>query len=717
MTISAPAQVHAVTSQPTAVTGAGSPPAGSRDRYIDSLRALALLRVVTYHLFGWAWLTVAFPSIPIMFALAGSLVASSLDRSPTNPWIVLRKRMRRLLPPLWMLGLVAIPLMLLHPWTVDVDEGIGSPLSWNTVLLWIVPVADPPGSVWGADWTIPLWYISTYLWFLLLSPAMLWLFRRWPLRMMAVPFIGLVAVTAGIWNLNGVVGDILLTILTYAGCWMLGFAHHDNLIRTVALRKIVPIAIALMTIGLGYALTHQDPVSGYDLDEIPLGVCFWGTGAVLLLLRFYPDFSWLARVRVLDKLVSAINARAMTIYLWNNPAIFLSVPLAQLFTWTRAWDDGGVRGGATQLLLTCLLIVLAVLMFGWVEDVAAKRRVRINPWPRTTRRPKPSVSRSTTRRGVRPWVAVVAGCALAGITVTTSIVYGWTPTPSAARAAALAKENPAPTRTGPPRSLPDRVVAGYWQGWGNPAIRLKDVPTTYNVVFAAFAVGDSSGKVTFAQTVQSNDSFVEDVDSLSDNGRPVVLSIGGANDGGLKISNDQQRDNFVSSVIEIIDTNHFRGIDWDLEHGLSPDYVAEATQALKRRYGPEFIVSMAPTLSEKYEGQQKALAGLINNDLDMVAPQYYNGGRTDANWILAHAHAWGSVVGPEKVVLGFMTTPTTTDTGEQSPKTVCRIWADMILQAPTSRGLMTWSVNLDKKAGYAFAKRCAPALAPKGGAR
>ena len=60
-----PAQPGPSTQAPS--TGAGPAGAGSagpaergRDRYIDSLRALALVRVVTYHLFGWVWLPILF---------------------------------------------------------------------------------------------------------------------------------------------------------------------------------------------------------------------------------------------------------------------------------------------------------------------------------------------------------------------------------------------------------------------------------------------------------------------------------------------------------------------------------------------------------------------------------------------------------------------------------------------------------------------------------
>ncbi|CAL9302020.1 hypothetical protein SUDANB51_04784 [Streptomyces sp. enrichment culture] len=49
-----------------------------RDRYFDVLRAVALVRVVAYHTFGWAWAGLVFPSMGVMFGLAGTLMARSL---------------------------------------------------------------------------------------------------------------------------------------------------------------------------------------------------------------------------------------------------------------------------------------------------------------------------------------------------------------------------------------------------------------------------------------------------------------------------------------------------------------------------------------------------------------------------------------------------------------------------------------------------------------
>src|SRR5690242_2610875 len=46
----------------TATTADSTP----RNRYIDTLRAGAIVRVVVYHAFGWAWLTVALPAMGVM---------------------------------------------------------------------------------------------------------------------------------------------------------------------------------------------------------------------------------------------------------------------------------------------------------------------------------------------------------------------------------------------------------------------------------------------------------------------------------------------------------------------------------------------------------------------------------------------------------------------------------------------------------------------------
>jgi peptidoglycan/LPS O-acetylase OafA/YrhL len=362
---------------PTPVGGAGR----VRDGYFDTLRAVALIRVVIYHIFGWAWLPVLFPSMGVMFALAGALMAASLDRAGGDHWRVVGRRMRRLLPPLWLMGVLLVPVMLWHGWTTTETEG--APLQWNTLLLWVLPISDPPGSAWAIDWVVPLWYIRAYLWFVLLSPAFLWLTRRWTKRVLALPLIAMVLISAGLLEDQGRTGDVLVSLSTFGACWLLGFACHDGRLREWSWRRVAPMGAALLAAGLAWAVTHQDPARGWDLDEIPLAQALYSVGAVLLLMRAHPDLSWLMRRPVLGKLVTVANSRAVTIYLWNNVAIFAATPLIGSWSVTAGWDAPGLRGDLLLFTVSWFGVAVAVLVLGWAEDLAARRRPRINPWPRT----------------------------------------------------------------------------------------------------------------------------------------------------------------------------------------------------------------------------------------------------------------------------------------------------------------------------------------------
>ncbi|WP_432535784.1 acyltransferase family protein [Kineococcus arenarius] len=351
-----------------------------RDRYIDSLRVVALVRVVAYHVIGGAWLPVLFPSMGVMFALGGALMASSLDRAAPVHRHVLLRRLRRLLPPLWLYGAVLVPVMLLHDWTVDSVEYRGSPLTWSTAFFWVVPLSDPPGSEWGYDWVLPLWYIRTYLWLVLLSPALLWAFRRWPLRTAAVPLGLLGAYAVGLWSNTGRSSEAVLSFATFGACWLAGFAHHDGLLRRVRWRVLAPFAVLTAAAGACYAVLHAVPgPGGWNIDDIPVADGLYCLGFVLLLLRAYPDFSWMARHRRLDSLVGAVNSRAVTIYLWGNLAIWLAGQVTGLTPFTATVS--GLRGwGEVQLLLfTAVLLTASVFAFGWVEDVAAGLRPRLLP--------------------------------------------------------------------------------------------------------------------------------------------------------------------------------------------------------------------------------------------------------------------------------------------------------------------------------------------------
>ena len=435
-----------------------------RDRYIDTLRALALIRVVTYHQFGWHWLPVAYPSMGILFALGGSLMAVSLTRAQGNYWAVLARRIRRLLPPLWCYALVIIPIMIMHGWTAT-EAGGGDPLRhWRLMLFWLLPVGTPPGSDWGYDFVLPLWYIRTYLWLLLLSPALLFLFRRWPKRVLAVPLAIVTASAFGVIDLSqGRAGVALLDVATFGGCWMLGFARQDGRIQRIRKAVIIPIGVALMAAGTAWAVTHETD-TGWDIDNIPLASTLYCLGAVFLLLRLYPSFAWMARFPLLDKTVTMISSRAVTIYLWHNLAIFLAVPL--LDATPLASVDGWQRSAA-EYGTAWVLTIVATFLFGWVEDIAARRPPRINPWPRT----EPVTDSIPRPAGTAPWrpgvlmsqhpVRVTCVLAAAAAVITGLLLWPWNQQTHSGTAGTIGKavtQYPGATRNS--KSTPGRTTPG-----------------------------------------------------------------------------------------------------------------------------------------------------------------------------------------------------------------------------------------------------------------
>ncbi|MGI5456946.1 acyltransferase family protein [Streptomyces sp. CA-249302] len=341
-----------------------------RDRYFDTLRAVALIRVVTYHTFGWAWCGMVFPSMGIMFGLAGTLMAKSLERPAFK---VVKSRLRRLLPPFWFWGFFVVLAMLIHDWMPG----------WE-IVYWIVPLGDPPGNAWGMQaWEI-LWYLRTYLWFVLLSPVLLKLFRLAPIPVLLLS-LSPILVLNFVWSgPDNRFGSALWDLSTYLFCWILGFAHRDGVLQKLKPALVVVLSLAAIGYGGWYAFTHQGEVGTYDLDEIPLAQAFWSAGFVMLLMwakaYFRIDFAWLTRFRRLDRTVTIFNARAVTIYLWHEIALVLAVPLIDQFWNVPAFEKWlPLESQWFMFGIGWILIAVFILLCGWVEDVAAKKKPKLLP--------------------------------------------------------------------------------------------------------------------------------------------------------------------------------------------------------------------------------------------------------------------------------------------------------------------------------------------------
>ncbi|RPK60899.1 Acyltransferase family protein [Streptomyces sp. ADI96-15] len=410
----APGPYTATVPAPAAVPAPGEPPAPAapekpgRDRYLDLLRSIALVRVVLYHIFGWAWLTVLFPSMGVMFALAGSLMARSLARPAAG---VIKSRVRRLLPPMWVFGALMLAMFAYAGWNPGQSEGAWG---WARLFNYLVPVGAPPypwsigdasgllEQTWAVQAAGPLWYLRAYLWFVLASPLLLWAFRRAPWPTMLAPLALTAVVGTGLVKIPGELGNAVTDFTVYAGCWMLGFAHQQGLLREIPRYLAVSLASLVMAFGLWWASGHLGP-DGWDLNDIPLAQATWSFGFVTLLLLYSPSWQTLpGRLARWDPLITLSNNRAVTIYLWHNLLIMATVPLIDLLYRLPFMDDPQ-WGNALSTTYTLWMFVLVwpltglmVLAVGWVEDLAARRPPRL--WPDGTKRGSAAKAGATHRK-------------------------------------------------------------------------------------------------------------------------------------------------------------------------------------------------------------------------------------------------------------------------------------------------------------------------------
>jgi CubicO group peptidase (beta-lactamase class C family)/peptidoglycan/LPS O-acetylase OafA/YrhL len=379
-----------------------------RDPVVDLVRALAIARVILWHAFPSTWMTF-FAAMPILFFVAGSLLVRSGRRTPPRQLLV--RRLRRLLPPVWLYGAVLLAACAVHAHLrVGSSDAAGMPA--RDLGSWVLPVIDPRLPVAAGRWlTSHLWYIRAYLWILLLTPILRRAARH--LRL-ALPVLcaGVVVIDAvgrhplalvGPGPVHAIVGDAV----TYGTFVVLGMAYEARRPAFPARRLLAGTLVGgLATIG--YVAAWGLPAGGVN-DSYPLilltGLAWlFLAGAAAPALRGLSVRSWIGRA------VSAVNRRAVTIYLWHPAAIMLAYASLDHL---RFVDQNRPLAVATVVIVTVGLTSLAAALAGGVEDWAARR--------------SPAAQRARVVRRPRVWVPMITGMALTTVIVTLPLV----PEPSA----------------------------------------------------------------------------------------------------------------------------------------------------------------------------------------------------------------------------------------------------------------------------------------------
>jgi fucose 4-O-acetylase-like acetyltransferase len=231
-----------------------------RSVYLDALRGFALARVVLYHSTN-EWTLTTFTAMPLMFFIAGSLYAASLDRRPVGQ--VVRDRYRRILIPYW--GYVVAMVVLWASLGVLADV---NPLSWISFAMPVLSFNGPkgPGAGTSLEMTwIALWYLQMHLIFSLLGGWM----RKMQVRHGRRYCVSLVALMF----LTLPIG--LGTAFFYAICWSVGYLQHEGVLEPWLRTRWVRIAVATGPVGaVAFLGFHNSQIA-----VAAFGSRRWGCGA------------------------------------------------------------------------------------------------------------------------------------------------------------------------------------------------------------------------------------------------------------------------------------------------------------------------------------------------------------------------------------------------------------------------------------------------------
>ena len=285
-----------------------------------------------------------------------------------------------------------------------------------------------------------------------------------------------------------------------------------------------------------------------------------------------------------------------------------------------------------------------------------------------------------------------------------------------------------------------KVLCGFWFEW-RPQVDLTMIPKEYNMICVAFIEDDSIP--TFRPRFYSDEYFIEGIKELKNQGRDVLVSIGGA--AGHIAIKQADKSAFKQELMGVLEKYGFNGVDIDLEGESvraadNQTVIPEVLREIKDHYraqGREFVITMAPEFIDLRgeEAPYRPYVDDLEGYYNLIFPQYYNQGadgiwshrlgkylsqnddevKADFLYELTHAIVTGTEdfikISHEKFAMGLPASPQAAKNGYvKNPEDVAWALDRLAREGNPIRGLMTWSINHDSANGYEFARRYAPML-------
>ncbi|GLY44159.1 acyltransferase [Amycolatopsis sp. NBRC 101858] len=301
---------------------------GGRDRFLDVVRAGAILAVIAQHWVmpvlsysggtlatgnalatpGWWVVTWLSQVMPLVFFAGGAANLISFRRAKsTRIW--LGARLKRLMLPV-------LPLMAVWLVMPDFLRGLGIP--------------PQPLQVASAIAAQLLWFLAVYVLVVLLTPLMVAAHRRWSLKVPLVMGVAGVLVDVARFNDLGYIG-YANAIFVWVAVHQLGFHYVEGRLGSLTRRAALTLSAAGFGITAMMVAFGPYPASMIGMPGAPVSnmspptvlLAFLAVGQIGLLLAFRPQLNALAERPGIGNALSWLGARFMSVYLWHMPALIV----------------------------------------------------------------------------------------------------------------------------------------------------------------------------------------------------------------------------------------------------------------------------------------------------------------------------------------------------------------------------------------------------------